>query len=244
MTKNTTAKASKKVKKPASKKNDAKVIQMESTKKIDLSELSDDEIEAALKQRREEKQKADEKKKEEYENHRENLINAVMVNAQNIHDWIANFKKELHAKFDEQAERLNEYGKIRSNSKGGFSITNKEGTIRITRTRSTEPVWDERSIKAIELINDFLRTEVQPKNKKLFPILMSFIEKNEKGDLEYNKVMNLVKHENTFDDSRWKEGLKLIKESFSTHLKGFSYDFKKKDANGNWQKVDVNFTSI
>ena len=73
---------------------------------------------------------------------------------------------------------------------------------------------------------------------------MGFLEKNQDGDLEYSDVMNLYKHENEFNDPRWKEGLKLIKESFSNHLKGYGYEFKVKADDGKWQKLYLNFSSL
>ncbi|NDG53898.1 MAG: DUF3164 family protein, partial [Flavobacteriia bacterium] len=118
---------------------------------------------------------------------------------------------------------LSEYGKIRSNSKGGFSVTDKNDTMRVTRRRDTEPVWDERSGKAVELIKEFLGDAIKKRDIKMYEILMSFLERNANGDLEYGRVMDLYKHEDKFDDPRWKEGLKLIKESFSNHLKGYGY---------------------
>ena len=73
---------------------------------------------------------------------------------------------------------------------------------------------------------------------------MGFLEKNKAGDLEYSDVMNLYKHETEFDDLRWKEGLRLIKESYSNHLKGFGYEFKLKQADGKWQNLYLNFSSL
>jgi hypothetical protein len=145
---------------------------------------------------------------------------------------------------DKHSEKLAGYGKIRGNSKGGFSITNSDDTMRITRRRDTEPVWDERSTKAIELIKDFLSDTIKKRDLKLYEILIGFLERNEKGDLEYNRVMDLYKHEDKFDDPRWKEGLRLIKESYSNHLKGFGYEFKIKNESGKWENLLLNFSSL
>ena len=62
---------------------------------------------------------------------------------------------------EKHREKLNEYGKIRSNSKGGFSLMHSDKTIRIKRRRDTQPTWDERSTKALELIHAFLYDTVK-----------------------------------------------------------------------------------
>lgn len=202
------------------------------------------ELEAALKKSKEKEAKRLAAEKEKYEKERDTLIAAMITNAGMFNEKLRLFKEELHAKMDEQAERLSSYGKMRGNSKGGFSLVSNDGQMKVTRTRSTEPHWDERSTKAILLIHEFLSDTVKKRNKKLFDILISFLEKNANGDLEYNKVMTLIQHEDKYDDPRWKEGLRLIKESHSTHLRGYGYEFFLKNSEQKWHKIQINFTSI
>jgi hypothetical protein len=107
------------------------------------------------------------------------------------------------------------------------------------------PQWDERSDKALELIADFLRDTVKKKDIKLFEILFSFIQKNEKGDLEYSKVMHLLQHKGKYNDPRWLEGLELIQESYNVQLRGYGYEFYSKDEiTGKFEKVEINFTAL
>ncbi len=212
---------------------------------VDLSKLSASELKELLAKK--EKQEAEQRQKEieAYEKERDEMIMKFVKRAEAFHYALQEFKKECHEAMDRQAEKLSEYGKMRSNSKGGFSITTKDGMLRITRIRSVEPYWDERSTKAVELIKDFLYDTVKKKDKKLFEILMSFIEKNKNGDLEYNKVMSLIQHEDKYNDPRWKEGLQLIKESFNNRLKGYSYEFKiASEDDGKWQVLNLNFTNV
>ena len=62
--------------------------------------------------------------------------------------------------------------------------------------------------------------------------------------MEYGRVMNLLKHEDKYDDPRWLEGLRLLKDSYSNHLKGFGYEFKTRGTNGKWYNIVLNFSSI
>lgn len=145
---------------------------------------------------------------------------------------------------EEHAVKLAHYGKLRSNSKGGFSITTENGALRVTRRRDTEPVWDERAAKAVELIKDFLGDTIKKRDIDTYEVLMTFIERNEKGDLEFARVMDLFKHESRFEDERWQEGLRLIKQSYGNHLKGYGYEFKRKAADGKWDNILLNFSSL
>ena len=210
----------------------------------DITQMSAKEIEQHLKKQKEKEAKELEKEKKAYEEGRDINIDKMIITAKTLFKEMGEFKQFCHITMEQQAVALERYGKIRGNSKGGFSITNSTDTMKVTRRRDTEPVWDERSTKAIELIKDFLGDAIKKRDLDMYEILMGFLERNEKGDLEYARVMDLYKHEHKFDDERWKEGLRLIKESFSNHLKGFAYEFSFKGDDGKWVKLPLNFSSL
>jgi hypothetical protein len=211
---------------------------------LDLSKVSAEDLRKALQERLKQEQIDREREKQAYENERDELINEIIEKSVKISVDLKLFKEGLSTVFNDHEERLKNYGGIRSNSKGGFSLIHSSGNFKVSRIRATEPIWDERSVKAEELISDFLRDTVKKKDSTLFEILYSFIQKNEKGELEYSKVMHLFKHRNKYSDARWVEGLNLIQESYSAHLKGFRYDFYKKNEEGKWEKIEINFTSL
>lgn len=214
------------------------------TETLERKDYTTAELEQMLKDRKKQEAVKAEKEKQAYEEGRDEMIEKVILTARTLFRELGEFKTFCHIEMDKQAVKLSEYGKIRSNSKGGFSVTDKNDTMRVTRRRDTEPVWDERSGKAVELIKEFLGDAIKKRDIKMYEILMSFLERNANGDLEYGRVMDLYKHEDKFDDPRWKEGLKLIKESFSNHLKGYGYEFKVKGEDGKWENLYLNFSSL
>lgn len=208
------------------------------------TELSAAELRDLLAKKEKAERAALEKEKKEYEASRDETIFKMVNTAQTLFNELGEFKTFCHIEMENQAKKLEGYGKIRSNSKGGFSITNADDTMRVTRRRDTEPVWDERAGKGVDLIKDFLGDAIKKREEKLYEILMGFLERNDKGDLEFARVMELYRHEDKYQDERWKEGLRLIKESFSNHLKGFGYEFKIKGTDGKWTNLLLNFSSI
>jgi hypothetical protein len=207
-------------------------------------ELTDEQLEQELAARKKAKTAKAAKEKKQYEKDRDLSISMMMTNAVEAHRDLKEFKAMVHELMDTQAIKLADYGKMRSNSKGGFSITTEDGQLRVTRRRDTEPVFDERSEKAIELIKDFLGDVVKKRDVKMYEILISLIARNKNQDLEYSEVMNLLQHEDKFTDTRWTEGLRLIKESYSNHLKGYGYEFKRKAPDGKWENVILQFSSL
>jgi leucyl aminopeptidase (aminopeptidase T) len=210
----------------------------------DPSEMTTQELEQLLAQKKEKERKDRDKKRKEYEEHRDVVVETMVSKARDVSSILTAFKKELNEAFELQKERLEEYGAIRGNSKGGFSIQHTSGNFKAVRTRATSPKWDERSEKALVLISDFLRDTVKKKDQKIYDILKTFIQKNDKGELEYSKVMHLLSHKDKYDDPRWVEGLNLIQESYSIDLRGYGYEFYTKNEEGKWEKIEINFTAI
>ncbi|WP_343530852.1 DUF3164 family protein [Pedobacter sp.] len=209
-----------------------------------INELSTKELETLLISRKKQENAKREADKKVYVGQRDYIIDELFSEAKDLALSVSRFKQKMHSVMDIQKQKLEEYGAIRSNSKGGFSIFHSDGITQITRRRDTDPVWDERAHKAVELIKDFLSDTVKKRDAKLHSILLGFLERNAKGDLEYAKVMDLLNHEDKFEDARWLEGLRLIKESYSQSFKAFGYEFKQKDNYGKWKALALNFSSL
>lgn len=214
---------------------------------INIDQLSEEQMNALQEQlarKAEQTRKKKEAAKKAYERKRDSSISSIVKTAAQLEDKMKEFKARISVMMSEQHEFLTEYGEIRSNSKGGFSITSSDGSMRVTRTRDTEPYWDERGTKAVAILKEFLEETAKKRDKDLFEILMGFLQKNDKGDLEYSRVFHLLKHRNSFTDPRWTEGLNLLEESFQTNLKGYGYEVKVRNEQGKWDNISLNFTSL
>lgn len=211
---------------------------------IDITQLSSSELEGLLAKKKQQEAKEQEAERIQYEKERDADMDHIISLASEIEEKQKYLKALVSNKMESHQIKLNEYGKIPSNSKGGFSIMNTNKTIRIKRLRDTKPIWDERSTKALELIHSFLYDTVKKRDKDLFEMLIGFLVKNKKGDLDYASVMNLLSHETRFNDDRWKEGLRLLKESYSSYLKGYQYYFERLNDDGRFEKIEVNFSAL
>lgn len=208
-----------------------------------------EELEEMLANTKKKNAKKQERERKAYVTKRDSATSELIQSAIALQEQLRQFKAQCHATMDEQREELEKYGKIRSNSKGGFSLVDSDGLLKVKRRRDTEPRWDERAEKGVELLKDFLATTVKKRDEKQYIILMGFLEKNAKGDLEYARVMSLLSHEELFDDTRWTEGLRLLKEGHHNYLKAYGYEFKTKvvtedNPDGKWQNILLNFASL
>jgi hypothetical protein len=211
---------------------------------MEALELSTEQLEKMLAERKQAEKEKKAKDKASYEKNRDALVESLYAEAEEIALTLSRFKDKCHIVLDQQAEKLKTYGGIRSSSKGGFSLPHSAGQLAVTRRRDTDAVWDERATKAVELIKDFLGDTVKKRDADLHDILMGFIERNDKGDLEYAKVMELFQHQDKFSDERWVNGLQLIKESYRQVFKAYTYEFKRKNRAGKWQNLTLNFSTL
>lgn len=222
---------------------------METTQKKSIEEMSPDEIKAYLATKEKAQKAKAERERKKYEEERDNIASEIIQEAITLQDQIRQFKAKVHASMDAQQEALRSYGKIRSNSKGGFQIVDTAGLLMVKRRRETEPRWDARADKGVSLLKQFLATTIKKRDLKTYTLLMGFLEKNQKGDLEHARVMELLKHEDLYSEELWVEGCKLVREGYGNFLKAFGYEFKTKvtsdeNPDGKWQNIILNFASL
>lgn len=206
-------------------------------------EYTEEELEQMLLATRAAKEAARKEAREEYEKQRDAFVKRVIGEAISYHEILKEFKADLNKAFEEFEAKLNAYGEIPGNSKGGFSITSSDGKYRVRRIRATTPEWDERSKKGEGLILEFLQEKIE--DDKIHKLVMSFLQRNEKGELEYSRVMSLLNMKGDFDDERWVEGLELMQESYKVALRAYQFEFQIKDKlTGKWQRLEMNFSGI
>src|SRR5690606_30840214 len=122
----------------------------------ELENLSVEELEALVAKKKAADMAAREKERKAYEAERNSAIETLMEEGKQLAVQLSAFKQKCHQAMDAQAKKLDEYGELRSNSKGGFSITHTDGHLRITRRRDTTSYWDERATKGVQLIKEFI----------------------------------------------------------------------------------------
>lgn len=216
---------------------------------VELKDLSQDQIDALKKQLASDNAKAEAELKKQslqYEVNRNKRVRSIIGKAESIKIKLQEFKDFVSEEMQIQQEELNELGTIKKSSKGGFQILSKDGSMKVVRTRDTDPKWNETALKGTEILKDFLETKVKFRqtDKSFFEMFMDFLSRNDKGELEYAKVMLFLKYEASFKDPEWKEGLRLLREGYSIEFKKFSYEFYIKDKEEKFQRIPLNFSQL
>lgn len=214
------------------------------TKAKSIEEMSTAELEEQLQKKKERERKELERKKKQYEEATNERTKNLVGKAIELKSALEAFKEICVQELDQQRELIQEYGSLRSNSKGGFSIENADGTARIKHPYRSIGVWDERATKAVELLKGFLHDTVKKRDKDAYEIIISLLEKNKDGQFEYSRIQTLYKYEDRFDDKRWKEAIRLLKESYKITSSKYDIYFQIRNGQGKWQTLNLNFASL
>lgn len=139
---------------------------MDSTVKT-VDQMSTEELQAYLAQRKQDENERKRNERKDYEKDKEFKTSRMIRRAITLNKVMMNFYNDCTVTLDELREKLNAYGEIKSNSKGGFHLKTKDGNGKIVYKYSTLCDWDERSVKAEDLLKDFLSDVVKKKNMSI-----------------------------------------------------------------------------
>ena len=210
-----------------------------------VEQLSTEELEALLEQRRKEAKERERKERDEYEHFIDKTTSRIVREAVGLHKHIANFHSKTTRDLEAMRDRLNEYGAIKSNSKGGFTRKSKDGQHKVVYRFTQGGDWDERGEKAESLLKDFLQDFVKKRDLKMYRVVSALLERTKEGKLEYSRVQSLYSLETEFDDPRWKEALRLFKEGYVPSKSKMRIEvYKRSDESGKWEPLSLNLSSF
>jgi len=210
-----------------------------------LKQLSDEELESLIADRRKARKEQDRLARESYESLRDEMVKDLSHKAMKLHEQMVALKKEALTRLEEFRNTAREYGDIRSNSKGGFSLRTTDQSLMMTYDRNTKSEYDERATLAESLLKEFLEDKVKTRDKKAYRTIVSLLTRNRKTG-QYNPVSinSLLSIEDNYDDERWIRAMKLFKESYNNIFISMSVSFYRKDDQDKDQLIPLTFASL
>ncbi|WP_281322171.1 DUF3164 family protein [Flavobacterium aestivum] len=198
------------------------------------------ELEAELKVARESERIEKEGQRIAYESLKAETVIQLVSKADRINLMLAGFKKDSFNNMQTIYSLLQEYSSRHADGKGNFRIEHEN--MRVNYKRQGKATFDERSHQAEKHIIDFVNSKFSddPDTRDL---IMSLLERK-KDELDIQLVQKLYAMENRFDDNNWKRGIELLKESYHySHSKDY-ITFEKRDENGQWNLINLQFSNI
>lgn len=214
------------------------------TKQIDINSLTTAQLEAMLADKRKAEREAKVKARAAYELERDKMVTQLVARAKVLNAQMRDFKQYAMEKLEEFRDTANEYGDIRSNSKGGFSLRHRETGEMVSLDRNSIPEYDERAAMAEGLLKEFLELKVKKKDLATYRTIMALMERNKQGDLTPSRIASLLKVRDNYEDERWQKAMQLFEESFRIREISYSVSFFRKDGMQKDQAIVLTFASI
>jgi hypothetical protein len=208
---------------------------------LTANELTDEQLEALLEERRIKKAEDRNQKRKAYEELKESALHSLCISAIQLSHQLAYFKSIAFKEMQTLYELLQEYSSRHEDGEGNFSIENAEKTLKIEYSRQQNGGFDERSKQAEKHIIDFVNKQFE--NDKTTKKLITNLLERKKDTLDVKLVQKLYSMEDDYQDENWREGIRLLKESWNPSESKDYIRFKHK-VNGEYKLINLNFASV
>ena len=188
-------------------------------------------------------------RRQAYEELREKFAQDVQARLNDVVTAVSGFREWLESESRAFRDVMAEYGQLRSESQGGFTMTVGEfrltvGEFRLTVAANKVKGFDERADMAAERLVDYLKRYVQQTEKgtddPMYQLAMTLLERNKSGDLDYKSISKLYDLESRFDQE-YAEIMQLFKESNVVQRNAQNFYFHRRDEVGVWRKIEPSF---
>jgi hypothetical protein len=211
-----------------------------------VNEMSLQEIEELLKEKREQAKNEALRRRDAYEGIRAELVQRIEGVVGKVSQDVKNFSSLCNKESAAFREVMGEYGQLRS--PGQMSFTIEEKNFRWSIKSNKVKRFDERADVAAARLIDFLKAWIQSREdgteNPMYQLAMTLLERNKYGDLDYKSISKLYDLESQFSDPEYSSIMQLFKESNVTEGTAINHYFYRKDALGVWRKIEPSFNRM
>lgn len=219
---------------------------METAKKIDLSQVSTEDLEAALKAKKKDEQEAAIKRRGAYEGIRKETCETIETKVRELAGSVREFYKFITGETKSFYEILKEYGQLTRADQMNYKIQSENFRVEVVRNKVKK--FDERADAAASRLIDFLRTWISQNGKgeddPMYQLAMTLLERNRDGDLDYKSISKLYGYEQKFNDPEYSAIMQLFKESNTVEGTATNFYFSERTDLGVWKRIEVNFNRL
>ncbi len=211
-----------------------------------VSEMSVEELERILAEKKKERKDNEIRKREAYEAIRAELIQKVKQKVHAVGGDVRGLFDFIESETGAFIEVMNEYGQVKRAGQSNFCISDDAFKI-IIRTNNVKG-FDERADVAATRLMEFLETWIKQKNdgvdNPMYQLAMTLLERNKYGDLDYKSVSKLYDLESKFNDPEYSAIMDLFKESNTVERTATNYYFEERDGRGVWRRIEISFNRL
>lgn len=180
-----------------------------------------------------------------YERKCEREVYNIAKDAASLHEKLENFKGMMQKITSSLYELFaDENGGQIGKGKGSATFYNFDRSIKVEVQVNELIRFDENTIELAKAkLMDFIGESISTEDEFIKELVLSAFETS-RGRLDTNKILGLKKHAARIKDDRYHEAMKLIDKSISRPSSKEYMRVAVKDEAGQYQYIDLNFSSI
>ncbi len=176
-----------------------------------------------------------------HERHSATILKKALV----INQQLADFKVLVQKLCGEAFEAFMASKDVKKETKGNFTWFNFNRSIKIEVNQSTPLKFDDLTITAAKTkLDEFLTNNIESKNDFVKNMVMDAFETQRNNQLDVKKVMGLTRYKSKINDPLFSEAVDLISEAIRRSDTKTYFRIWQKDADGKYQNIDLNLSSI
>ncbi len=209
-----------------------------------LEDLTEEQLATALKQKKQEKELQKAKAKKEYVAKKETFCNSSAESFDKLHAELGTLKKLMTSTAHEIYDLMYEIdGKTPKETKS-FSIKNQADNIKIVVERQERFEFTDEAIVHINAIRDIFKSKFSERNKGMYSILDGLLVKNSKMEYDPKLLAKARRQVRDLGDDELINEFDKLDECQEVTGSALYCRLYRRDADGKWQDVSLQFSSL
>ena len=214
--------------------------------KVNIEELSVEQVEQLLAKKKQEANDNQIKKREAYEAIRADTVYQMKIKVCGAVDVVKGLFDFVTEETNAFKEVMTEYGQLRRAEQMSYKM--QDADFRVLVKTNKVKRFDERADVAASRLIDFLQDWIKGKkdgaDDPMYQLAMTMLERNKEGDLDYKSISKLYSLEGRFKSDEYSAIMELFKESNVVEGTATNYYFEQKDERGVWLRLEPSFNRL
>lgn len=196
------------------------------------------------------KREAEEQRKQQRETYAQMVddeLAAAIPELRNLSEQIKTVKDAIFGNFKTVLDMKAEVVGFKEDGQFSHTFTNQDSTLRLTLGVNTVDGWSDMAETGIAMVRKYIESlATDEKTQSLVTAILRLLSKDRQGNLNASKVLTLCKMAEESGDDQFKEGVRIIRESYRpTETRRYiRAQYRNESTAGAWRNVPLSITDV
>ena len=186
------------------------------------------------------------KQRETYTQIVDQELETALPELRSLSEQIKMVKDTIFENFDTVLKMKAEVVGFKEDGQWSHTFTNQESTLRLTLGVNTVDGWGDMVTAGIEMVRKYIESlATDEKTKTLVQTVLQLLSTDKQGNLNARRVLQLQKLADESDNDEFKEGVKIILESYKpTATRRYIRAQYRDKGTGAWRNIPLGITDV